>query len=86
MAKNPKTEDSILNEDRIDDVAIDAFSHMGATTRLSDNTFDIYKKFKHNFDMLHPGGRLSPGDFAIVKALADMADASQAAAASLAGE
>ena len=71
--KEKKKSDSIVNEDRVDDFAVEQFASMGVTTRLSDNTVEIYKQFKHNKDMLNPG-RCTPESFALIKVLADMAD------------
>lgn len=66
----PKKE---VREDRIDDHAILAFGDMGYKGRLPDSLVATYKALKAKKDRRQPG-YLTPGEYATVALLSDMAD------------
>jgi hypothetical protein len=68
-----KDPNSIDNETRVDEFAVDIFRTLGQKTLLPETTVQMYNAFKLTKDKMQPG-RLSPEWFAMIILLSDWAD------------
>ena len=66
MAEETKETKVPVEEDRIDEMGLDSFRHLGYTGRLPDPLVATYKSFKGRKDKLLPGSLTPEGIVTVI--------------------